>query len=406
MATNLFEQIKEKKQGLQQIAGKAVSFGWIDRMRGDEIIEKVNNDKLTLGVIGQMKCGKSTFLNAFIFEDDVLPAATTPMTATLSVITYGPEKSLEAEFYSEKEWNELKMQADQSLENIKGDPLQESKIKAAKELIESSYQLGASLPSLLGKRKKDTLNKLIEYVGAKGKYVSITKSVTIYYPKEELKGVEIVDTPGFNDPIVSREQRTRDFLREADVVLLMLYAGRAFDATDSEIVFKDIRSVGVGKILIAVNKYDLNYHNGETNEKQLRNVEESIKTACKDYRDEIINELLLNSNPLLVSANMALMAKMSMNKITSDKVYNDHWKMSCDDFEISTQSQMLEKSLIGNLENAVLDVVLKSKEDILFKKHINTVLSAGNNLLSKFTTEKAECDNLVKDLALPDVRNS
>lgn len=39
-----------------------------------------------------MKCGKSTFLNSFIFEDDILPAATTPMTAALSVITYGEKE--------------------------------------------------------------------------------------------------------------------------------------------------------------------------------------------------------------------------------------------------------------------------------------------------------------------------
>ena len=64
--------------------------------------------------------------------------------------------------------------------------------------------------------------------------------MTIYYPKEYLKGVNIVDTPGFNDPIVSREERTKSFLKKADVVLLMLYAGRPFDATDKGILFKNV----------------------------------------------------------------------------------------------------------------------------------------------------------------------
>ena len=92
MAQNFFEELHNKKQYLLQLAEKATEYGWIDENHKREIVEKLENDTLTIGVIGQMKCGKSTFLNSFVFEDNVLPAATTPMTAALSVITYGQEK--------------------------------------------------------------------------------------------------------------------------------------------------------------------------------------------------------------------------------------------------------------------------------------------------------------------------
>ena len=232
MAQNLFEEFQEKKNNLVEMVRKAVEYGWITSEHSREIINKLNNDTLTIGVIGQMKCGKSTFLNSFVFEDNVLPAATTPMTAALSVITYGEQQKIVAEFYDKDEWYEQKMQASRSLEDVAGNSLEESKIKAAKELVEKSSKLGDDLESYLGKTQEDSFNNLEKYVGADGKYISITKSVTIYYPKEYLKGVEIVDTPGFNDPIVSREERTKAFLKKADVVLLMLYAGRPFDATD------------------------------------------------------------------------------------------------------------------------------------------------------------------------------
>lgn len=214
--------LQEKKQGLLQVAEKAAEYGWIPKERTTtakdtlslaEIREKLEKDTLTIGVIGQMKCGKSTFLNAFIFENDVLPAATTPMTAALSVITYGEKERIVAEFYTADEWAEQKMQAARPLEDA-ADSLDESKIKAAKELVEKSSKLGTSLQSYLGKTQEDSFDQLIEYVGADGKFISITKSVTIYYPKEYLKGVEIVDTPGFNDPIVSREERTKEFLKK------------------------------------------------------------------------------------------------------------------------------------------------------------------------------------------------
>ena len=137
MENNLFEELQQKKQRLIGMAEKAAEYGWIDSARKEEIINKINNDVLTIGVIGQMKCGKSTFLNAFVFEDDVLPSATTPMTAALSVITYGEQKKIVAEFYTLDEWEEQKMQASRSLVDVKGNSLEESKVKAAKELVDA-----------------------------------------------------------------------------------------------------------------------------------------------------------------------------------------------------------------------------------------------------------------------------
>ena len=172
MEHNLFEELQSKKLQLISMAIKAAEFGWIDANRKKEIVDKINNDVLTIGVIGQMKCGKSTFLNSFVFEDDVLPAATTPMTAALSIITYGEQKKIVAEFYNRDEWEEQKMQAARSLEEVKGNSLEESKVKAAKELVEKAAKLGGSLNSYLGKTQDDTFEHLIEYVGADGKFVS------------------------------------------------------------------------------------------------------------------------------------------------------------------------------------------------------------------------------------------
>lgn len=189
MENNLFEELQAKKQRFVALANKAAEYGWIPMHKSadangviscEEIIEKLENDTLTIGVIGQMKCGKSTFLNSFVFEDDVLPAATTPMTAALSVITYGEDKRIVADFYNKDEWAEQKMQAGRNLDEVRGDSLEESKIKAAKELVSKAAKLGGSLDSLLGKTQEDSFDNLIEYVGADGKYVSITKSVTIY----------------------------------------------------------------------------------------------------------------------------------------------------------------------------------------------------------------------------------
>ena len=405
---NLFEELQAKKERLGAFAKTALEKGWIKQDVYDNIMAKLEQDTLTIGVIGQMKCGKSTFLNAFIFGEDILPAATTPMTAALSVITYGEKEEITAEFYTSDEWAELQMQSERNLEEVEGDPIESSKIKAARELVGKSQSI-RNIRSLLGKNQSDNLNNLVEYVGADGKYVAITKSVTIHYPKEWLKGVEIVDTPGFNDPVVSREVRTQEFLKKADAVLLLLYAGRAFDATDRDIVFEKVRSVGVGKILIGVNKYDLCYEKGETEEEIIENVSAEIRKACREYRDSSVSELkrdvselIRDEKPVLFSASMALMAKMPMEELRRNEDYNFHWKRTCDLFEISTQREMLSKSLIANLEDAVRGMIEKSKGDILFRKPVNMISQAVVNAKEELDKKLGEKKETLRMLELPD----
>lgn len=402
MENNFFEELQQKKQRLIGMAKRAAEYGWIDSARKEEIINKINNDVLTIGVIGQMKCGKSTFLNAFVFEDDVLPSATSPMTETLSVITYGEQKKIVAEFYTIDEWEEQKMQASRSLVDVKGKSLEESKVKAAKELVGKAGKLGGNISSYLGKIQEDSFENLIEYVGADGKYVSITKSVKIFYPKEYLKGVEVVDTPGFNDPIVSREERTKDFLQKADVVLLMLYAGRPFDATDRDILFKNVRQCGIGKVIVGINKYDIPYGNGET-EDQIRNyVKDELRKACRECDDNTLVEILQQVEPITLSAEMALLSEISMSKVASKEEYQSAWNRHCDNFEISSQKEMLEKSHLNHLTNAVREVIAKEKVEILLAKPMNAIMAAGNKKKSDIETELGKLNMLIADLEKPD----
>lgn len=383
MEQNLFEEFQNKKNKLKSLALKANDFGWIDENRCKELIDKLEKDILTIGVIGQMKCGKSTFLNSFVFEDTVLPAATTPMTAALSVITYGEQKKVVAEFYTNDEWEEQKAQATRSLDDVVGDTMAESKIKAAKELVSKASRLGSNLRDYLGKTKEDSFENVIEYVGADGKYVSITKSVKIYYPKEYLKGVEIVDTPGFNDPIVSREERTKEFLKKADVVLMMLYAGRPFDATDRDIIFKNVSQCGIGKVLIGINKYDIPYCSevNPEDEEQIKDyVKSEIAKACRESNDNTLSDILSEAEPIPLSAEMALLSELPMSKVNSEEALSFAWNRHCSNFGIGSQLEMRKWSHIDNLVNAIRNLIDKEKSQILFAKPLNAIYAAGGKL--------------------------
>ncbi|GAA7128510.1 hypothetical protein Kyoto62A_12270 [Helicobacter pylori] len=89
-----------KEQGLQEKAGPFIS---------ENAVIKTEERGLKFGIIGRVKAGKSSLLNALIFEGkDVLPKATTPMTASLTILKYDSNMSVQAQFYDEKDIEELK----------------------------------------------------------------------------------------------------------------------------------------------------------------------------------------------------------------------------------------------------------------------------------------------------------
>ncbi|GHV66111.1 hypothetical protein FACS1894199_08840 [Bacteroidia bacterium] len=394
MAQNVWDNLSTIKGQVAQYAKSAQENEWISTEECDGILEKLEKDTLTIGVIGQMKCGKSTFLNALLFKDNVLPVASTPMTAALSVITYGEKEEVVAEFYTPEEWKEIAILANSSAD--------EPKIKAAKELVERSRVLGSRLTDLLGTTQSASFGDLLEYVGADGKYVAITKSVTIKYPEERLKGVQIVDTPGFNDPVVSREERTTEFLAKADVVILLLYAGRAFDETDKDILFEKVKNVGVGKIIIGVNKYDLAVANGELEETIREHVISAITKAVREKNDIVLNGLLGQPNPILLSANMALLGLMPIDKIMSDEDLKWHYNETCNNFEISTQKEIFAKSKLTDLENEINALLANGKIDALFRKPINEIQGRVNAKKGEYETQLLELSDEKKSLSLSD----
>lgn len=398
---NIFEGYAGRKNRLRDIVDTAWQTGWITDEKRTEITNRIDEETLVIGVIGQMKSGKSTFLNSFLFGKEVLPAATTPMTAALSVITHGEQDQIVASFYTREEWEEQKSNAKRSLEDVQGDPLEKSKIEVAKDLVDRSKVLGNELDKLLNTKKTDSLDNLIEYVGADGKYVSITKSVEIHTNNELLKGVEIVDTPGFNDPIVSREQRTKEFLQKADVVILMLYAGRPFDATDRDILFKNVQECGMGKVVIAINKYDMPYETGETQEEIVAYVKKEISKAADEYGSDELNELLKDITPIPISAQMALLSMLPMEEINKSEALSHAYNRQCSTFEVSSQAGLREKSQIDELFKEIQSIIFNEKEEILLRKPLNTILSIGDIRLADIKKEIVKLNQELKLLNTP-----
>ena len=64
--------------------------------------------KLVIGIIGAVKAGKSSFLNALLFDgEQYLPKAITPSTATLTKISYAETPKAVVHFFSREDWEQI-----------------------------------------------------------------------------------------------------------------------------------------------------------------------------------------------------------------------------------------------------------------------------------------------------------
>lgn len=236
-------------------------------------------DVLQIGIVGQVKAGKSSFLNSLFFNgEDVLPKASTPMTAGLTVIEYADKNTFEVEYFNEKDWDifvqqdevfkkceqEVRAHNPEASESIIKKEIENrtsDRIRSAHEMVSTC---GSRARQKIGQKNdskeftdiEDLQNVLEQYVGANGEYTSVVKSLYIKMKDERLKGLRIVDTPGVNDPVVSRENRTRTFLHSCHGVFLLSASTDFLGSGDVCFLNARIGGSGIGTVVILASKFD------------------------------------------------------------------------------------------------------------------------------------------------------
>ena len=255
---------------------------------------------LRIGVVGRVKAGKSSLLNALLFDGDtVLPKAATPMTAALTRLSWGPTLSAEVEFYSDADVEnicenarkykekreallrdklaELRQRRDESrnARNESDESLLDRASRLAKRDLDSYSGLSAAYDQFTRIEQaglsrgtpgtKQTLDaadlpglrkQLQEYVSASGRFMPITKAVHIRLPLDNLRDVEIVDTPGLNDPVASREERTCELLKYCDVIFIVSPAGQFFSIDDLDLLGRITHKEGVRELYVLASQVD------------------------------------------------------------------------------------------------------------------------------------------------------
>lgn len=283
------------------------------------------NRLLNVGFVGRVKAGKSSLLNALFFDGrNILPKAATPMTAALTTLAYGDRFSAQVEFFSEQDLIVIRKLAGQYqeqlqalTERLRGDirqRLERQAERTGRPVDLRQVQELAERQALVEMKRADSLaaaheqvqlmsasgvdpmqltqhaaldaaspealaESLLEYVGAKGRYMPFTKIVHVFMPLEALRDIRVIDTPGTNDPVVSREERTLALLKTCDVVFFISPAGSFLDVQDVDLLDRITVKEGVQELVLVASRVDSQLFDSE---KRAR-----LEEAIENIRDKL-----------------------------------------------------------------------------------------------------------------------
>lgn len=412
--------------------------------------EKISTDGrlLNIGIVGRVKAGKSSLLNALFFDgENVLPKAATPMTAALTTLSYGENFRAQVEFFTVEDLKqiehnankytfELKKITDRKYAEFASRPLtsatsDESRVTAhitrqALQEIQSSHpelcashdqytrmqKSGLTLADLeyvgvIEPENREALStELLNYVGAEGKYMPFTKVVHISMPLASLKDISVIDTPGMNDPVQSREARTVDLLKTCDVVFIISPAGQFLNENDLEVMGRITAKEGVQELVLVASQIDTQLYGSEKRphlNQTLENIKNSLinraTSTLKNLKqhhpevgavfDSIIRapqEHLLHCSGVAYGLSHRLVTPETWDANetkTWDNLTNDY----ADFFTLQNQ-QLTQHSLalLANIDNIhrKIESVRRKKDDIIREK-MQVLVAGKNQVVAEFT---------------------
>ncbi len=262
---------------LRRVAGEAASQS-LAKLQHD-----LNAFEPAITILGQVKSGKTTLVNALAGWSDLLPSDVNPWTSVVTALHLMPgpdrrEVGARFQLMKEDEWDrllskggrlgELAQRADSGgeMEKIR------QQIEAMRE--KSRKRLGKKFELLLGQEHEYGYfdrNLLERYIclgddflsdaeaedgGKQGWFADITRSADLYLHCRNIPFQMCVrDTPGVNDTFLMREQVTIGAVRDSRVCVVVLSAHQALTSTDMGLI-RLISNLKSRDVIIFVNRVD------------------------------------------------------------------------------------------------------------------------------------------------------
>ena len=230
-----------------------------------------------IAVIGQIKAGKSTFINALARRPGLLPTDINPWTVVVTALHFrsaptAPEHAAVFHLFSVDEWRELAEGGGRLRELTERlvPGFQSDLLGAQLEVMRkrAERRLGPKFPELLGqchRYQTVTPQILTDYVsagdedawpGKRRHYSDITRSADLHFNDSPFAfPITLIDTPGTNDPFLVRDEITRRSLENPDVYVFVVSALQPLSAGDIAML-RLLNGLHKDRIVVFVNRAD------------------------------------------------------------------------------------------------------------------------------------------------------
>jgi signal recognition particle receptor subunit beta len=280
-----------------------------------------------IAVIGQVKAGKSSFVNALAGRPGLLPSDVNPWTTAVTRLHYNAANAPEGvaaafQFFDRDEWKMIAEGGGRVRELTERlvpgfTPAALSRhLEAMKH--RAAQRLGTEFGMLLGTTHTfSTLedNVLERYVCAgsnrnldsgQGRYSDITKTADLYFKSDEFGfPTVLIDTPGTNDPFLVRDEITRRNLDGADFHIAVLTAQQPLTTADVAL-FRILRGLHKERIVVFVNRIDQLSTLPDDAEMVAGRVRDGLREEFPDIEVPIVVGSALWANAALLSGKVDL----------------------------------------------------------------------------------------------------
>jgi hypothetical protein len=271
-------------------------------------------DRLTcrIGVIGQVKAGKSSLINALAGKPRLLPTDVNPWTTAVTRIHFGradapADVAAEFSFFERNEWEQLANGGGQ-LRELTQSLVPGFKVELLHKQVDvmrrrSESRLGPALDSLLGSKhvfsalSAEVLEKYIcatlpdTAAEQKGVYSDVIKTADLYFGRSDFGfPTTIIDTPGTNDPYLVRDEIARRALESAHLHIVVLTPQQALSPADLALL-RILQALDKNRIVVFLNRID-----------QLGDVARDVAAIVQHVREGLRRELPDSDFPVVAGS--------------------------------------------------------------------------------------------------------
>ncbi len=345
------------------------------------IPEKIKNQKFSIGITGVMNAGKSTMLNALLGKE-ILGTSVIPETANLTLIKYAKEPSAKVNFWNKNEWKSIETSSE-VLENMK--PF----IKETKE------HFGDKLSEYIttdGRSYEISIDELPSFTSAEhsDKKCNLVKSVELYTDLKFVEnGVEIVDTPGLDDPVIQREEITKSYVSGCDLMMHLMNVNQSATEKDIEFITDTLLYQNVARLLVVITRIDT------VGESELKEVIEYTKSSIKAKLQSLNKQNSFDS----------IIEKIDFIPIAGLQALNHRIGKGDSNYPLEktgilSVEEYLEDILFGDKSEKIQLIVEASKKELIqIIKTTENSLHVEKNLLGKSASEiKNEHEKYKKEI--------